>query len=226
MAGLRQRLQLVVLLIVAAVMTTGCNIMSLPYFLMMGSDLKPPPADTALADQGKEIKAVVLAYCNGEMRPEFVGVERDLASALTRSLEKLCKDNKDKVTLIQPGKVQTFKNKNPDWQTMKLDEIGKQLGADKVIYLGIDSLTLYEKGSANQLYHGRAEISVYLAKVNDPDQFPTENHFTCEYPSSRGPISVDDQNAREFYLAFVNYMAKRMSWYFTAHAIDDDITCD
>ena len=150
-------------------------------------------------------------------------MDRDLSGMLTRILQQRCPENDQYLTFIAPGKAQEFKNNHSDWHTMPLRDVGNRLGADYVIYLEVESMSLYERGSANQLYRGRASIAVQLVDMRKKDEDALEKQFTCEYPSARGPIAVDDQNAREFYLAFLNYVAKHLSWYFTAYPPEEGL---
>jgi hypothetical protein len=205
-------------------LTTGCSLSSLPYFLM-GGDPKQLPGEMALLapDKKKPTKVAILVYSGLETHPEFVTADRDLTSMLTRILQQRCPENNQYVTFIPPGKIQEFKTNHSDWHMIPLKELGQRLGADYVIYLEIESLSLYERGSANQLYRGRASIAVNLVNMRKKDDYPLEKHFTCEYPSARGPIAVDDQSAREFYLAFMNYAAKHLSWYFTAYPPEEGL---
>jgi hypothetical protein len=225
MGGTWRTWRLIGLLLLAGILTTGCSLPSLLYFTMTGfKEPKEEPGDLKLASD-KEIKVAIVAHYGLEMRPEFVRVDQDLCSFLARQLQQSCKENRDKVTVIAPRKVQEFKNDHPTWY-LKPEEIGKHLDADKVIFLEIERLSLYEPGSANQLYRGRAAIAVKLLDVRNPDDNRLEKMFTCEYPTSRGPIPVDDKNRTEFYQDFLAHLARHLSWYFTAHPVSDAVSCD
>jgi hypothetical protein len=109
---------------------------------------------------------------------------------------------------------------------MNLEEIGQQFDADYVIYLELHSLTLYEPGSGNTLYHGRADVSVHLVNVHDPESESFKDDPSYEFPVSKGPQPADDMTPRKFRQDFLTYIAKRLSWNFTAHPIQDDIMCE
>jgi hypothetical protein len=227
MARLSQHWRLVGLVILAVILTSGCNLASMIYFL--GTGFQEPmnePGEMKLATGDKEVKVVILIYTGQvQMRPEFITLDRELTNLLTRKLQESCKDNKEKVTFISPLKVQEYKNNNPNW-FLKPQAVGEHFHADKVVYLEIESLSLYENGSYNQIYHGKAAISLKLFDLAKTDEYPIEKSFTGEYPASQRPISVDDKNPHQFYLEFMNYLAKHLSWYFTAHPVSDDIGGD
>lgn len=226
MARPARRWRLVGLVILAGCLTTGCDLPSLAYFLATGfQEPQEDAGDMKLAVRGQEVKVAVLTYCPVQRGPEFIDLDRDLSGLLIRQLQQACKENKEKVTLISHAKVQAYKNRHPNW-FLKVEDAGKQLEVDKVVYLEVQSLSLYEPGPAKQLYRGRANIAVKVFDLHKPDDYQLEKTYSCEYPTARGPIDVDDKKPREFYLEFLAYMAKHLSWYFTAHPVSDDITCD
>jgi hypothetical protein len=221
-----RRLRLAGLLVVAAALAAGCNLSALPYFLS-GAEAKQPPILMKLAsdDKKKEVKVAIFVYSGVSDRPEFMCLERELSGALTRYLKDGCKANEEKVDIIPPGKVQDYKNTHPDWHAESLQELGKHFEADYVIYIEVMSMSLYEQGSAKQLYRGKAELAVTVVNMKTPDDDPIEQPYRCEYPASR-PIMADDQNARQFYTSFLNYVAEHIAWYFTAHPTSEDYRCD
>jgi hypothetical protein len=224
MDGMRQRLCLVGLMTLAVTLTAGCTLSSLPYFLS-GDDPKQMPGEMGFnaPDKKKPAKVAIFVYSGLETRPEFVTVDRDLSAGLIRILQQRCPENHQFVRFIPPSKIEEFKNTHSDWHAMPLKELGKRFDADYVIYLEIESLSLYEKGSSNQLYRGRTSIAVTCVDLRRPDEDPLEKQFPCEYPAARGPIAVDDQNPREFYLAFIKYVCKHLSWYFTAYPPEEGL---
>jgi hypothetical protein len=230
MAGTARRWRLAGWLVLAAILTTGCNIPSLLYFLYPGGDIKQPPELVTLTplEKGKPVKIAVISYSSLPLSAEFATIDRDLAGQLSQQLFQDFKENKQAISIVPTSKTQEFKNDHPGWkQSMGLKEIAQYFKVDYLIYLEIDSMSLYEIGSQKTLYYGRTNITVSVLNSNKPDESPYPKSFNCEYPKSKGPISVDDSTPpRAFYMAFVNYVAKRLSWYFIPHEINQDITCE
>jgi hypothetical protein len=222
----RRRWRLAGLLVLAAALVTGCDLPSLVYFITTG--LKEPMEEAGemkLAEKAKEVKVVILTYAGLDMRPGLMTVGRDLGGQLARQLQNVCRENSEKVIIVSPTRVNEYLANHPNWY-LKPEEVGKHFGADKVIYLEVDKLSLYEPGSANQLFRGRASLSVKLWNLSNPDDIPVEHPFSFEYPSSRGPIPADGQSEREFYQAFLSYLVKHLSWKFTAHPLSEAVGCD
>jgi hypothetical protein len=214
-------------LLLAAAVCTGCNMLSLPFFLMMGMNPKhEPPCRLASADKNKEVKVVILAYSGLQTQTEFLRVDRELTSRLARQLQQGFKENKEKVTLVSARQVEKYKDEHPNWHAKDLVEIGEHFDADYVIDLDIASLTLYEPGSANQLYRGRAAIAVCVVDVHKPDDDPLfKKPYTCEYPKT-GAVPAGDGSGPKFRDTFLDHVAKELSWFFTAHPVDSDLSME
>lgn len=215
-------------LIVAVVLCTGCNMLSLPFFLLSGMDPKHEPQCKLASDKKeKEVRVIILASMGLETRPEFLRVDRELSTELSRQLQKGFKDNKETVTLLSITQVEKYKDEHPNWRSLDPQEIGKYFNADYVVDLEIETMSLYEPGSSNQLFRGRAEIAITVVDVHKPREDPIyRESFTCEYPKARGPIPAGDGTAQQFRSAFIKHVAKQLSWRFTAHPTDEEIACD
>ncbi len=223
MAARWRRWRFAALLVVAAA-GLGCNMLSFPFFILMGMNSKEdPPCKLASKDKEKEVQVVILASTGLETRTEFLRVDRELTNKVALHLNQGFKDNKEKVKLISARKVDQFKDEHPNWKTMDLVKIGDYFEADYVIHLDILSVSMYEPGSANQLFRGRAEIDVRVVDVNDPDADAIfRKVYLTEYPKTRGPIPVGDGSPVQFKQTFLDHVARQLSWYFTAHPYDDE----
>ena len=106
-------------------------------------------------------------------------------------------------------------------------EIGRHFKTDWVIFLDIVDMSLYEKGPGNMLFHGQTEIKVSLFDVKHPEELPHEKYYTGQYPSENfGKIvSATDMSANQFRRNFLDYIAERISWYFTAHFTASEQRC-
>jgi hypothetical protein len=151
----------------AVLFSSGCNLAALCYFLVPGMDSKfEPPYKLAADDKDKEVRVVMLVSTGLETRPEFIRVDRDLSRLVSAQLNDAFKKNKEKVMLVPVSLVERYKDEHPNWRSTPPDEIGKYFNADKVVSLEVDSLSLYEKGSSNMLYHGVAEVSISVVDMS------------------------------------------------------------
>src|SRR5262249_6332060 len=146
---------------------------SLAWFLYPGGDMRQDPELAKLTPQekGKPVKIAVIAYSSGPVSSEFVTAERDLAGQLSQQLFQSFKDDKQAVSVVPGSKIQEFKDDHPGWKrSMGLKEIAQYFKVDYLIYLEIDSLSLYETGSQKTLFYGRTNITVSVLDVNKPDE--------------------------------------------------------
>ncbi len=215
-------------LFLAAALCTGCNLMALPFFLMPGMEPKhEAKCRLASKDKEKEVKAVILATSGLETRPEFLRVDRELSRLMSMQMQEGFKKNKEKVALVPTSQIEKYKDEHPNWRSMDPAEIGKHFEADYVINVEVNSVTLYEQGSANTLFRGRADISLDVVEVHKPVEGPIyREEYTCEYPKVKGPIPVDNSNPAQFRQRFLNVVARELSWRFTSHLVEDDHQCD
>lgn len=195
----------------------GCssNMGALTYFLSAEQPLPAKLKHLASKDRKKEPKVVILTYARpGDVPAEFIHADRQLSELLARNLQELAEGAEEKITVIQPRKVEEFKNANPDWRSMDLATVGQRFEADYVIYLELNSLSMYE-GVGQLLYRGRANLNIQLKEVNKPDDAPLHEAYTCTFPT-RGPeqVSIDVQPIR-FRQAFLTHVARQLSWYFS-----------
>jgi len=200
----------------------------LTYFLL--PETKDPPKLRALTseDPKKTSRVVILTYMPLETRFELVQADRQLSELLARQLKKQYEEDQVKVEIVPPRKVEEYKNAHPTWKERDLAEVGRDFHADYVVYLEVASLSLYERGSANMVYRGRASISVSVVDVSKPDETPEHKDYTCLYPSeTRGGIDWGlDTNEVQFREKFLDYVARELSWYFLPSSTRDHYRYD
>jgi hypothetical protein len=214
----------------ASVLGLGCNVLSLPFFLF-GPEPKVPPEMGPLTSGNKDrkVRVVILTLNQGlETRPELSGFDRELTNKLTKYMLEGFKANDEKVAVVPPSKVDQYKADTPNWRSLDFkDDIGKHFDADYVIVLEIHAISLYQSGSGNTLFRGKANIGVSLINAFDPDGVPEKKEFVKEFPSeNKGEIAVGDMTVTQFKQQFIDYVAKNLSWYFTPHPTSDRYSCE
>lgn len=205
-------------LFLGSLAAAGCDLQTMAYFLSPEYK-EPPEVGSILSKDKKKVNRVaILTYFNPlETRSEVIQIDRELAGVLTRMLQQQCEADDEKIEVVSPRKVEEYKNKHPNWKQTDLPVVGRALNADYLIYLEMNQVSLYDKGSL--LFRGRANIDATLVEVNKPDDEPRQKREHYTYPSeARGGIPVDpDTNLQQFRDQFVMYLAKRLSWCFLPH---------
>jgi hypothetical protein len=173
-----------------AVMTIGCSPLTSIAFLLHKDERMPAeyplkPKENKDGPKKDEVTVAVLVSPQpGAATVEFAGAERELASLMAKMMPEMAKAGKQKVAVVPPSKVDTFKIHNPNWRAMRASEIGKKLGADFVLDITLGAINVYQPGSARHLYEGRVAVSVEVYDTTDPTAEPQHYVHPFAYPKT------------------------------------------
>jgi hypothetical protein len=202
-------------LTLAAVLSFGCSPLTTIAFLLHKDD--KAPAEYPLRPKDKDapkketITVAILTCQQGSVGdPEFARVDQPLARELAKVLPEYSKSTKQKIEVVAPSKVDQFKANNRNWRAMRASEIGKKLGADFVLDITLSAIVVYQPGSANQIYEGRAEVNVDVYDVNDATGEPTHYVHPFLYPKAgfRDATSVPPSR---FKMEYVSQLARELA---------------
>jgi hypothetical protein len=172
----------------AVVLTIGCNPLATIAFLTHKDTPIPAkypfvPKDGPKKEREEVVVALFVSQGTGQSF-EFAGAESTIASEMARKIPEMAKENKQKVVVIPTQLVNKFKMNNPNWKEMHASAWGKKLGADIVLEIHLDKVSLYQPGSSNQLYEGRAEVSVFMYDVAEGAAEPQYYVYPYSYPKT------------------------------------------
>ena len=199
----------------------GCGPNNLAMLLYPFQDDKIE-AKCKLARKDREVTVVVAAKFElPELRAEVGPLDQELAEALSQHIRKSAGENKEKIKIVPPLRVQPHLAKLGDWDHASLIRIGEQLKADYVICLTAANVKLVMPNSFNVFYQGRAEVQVKVfdAKLPLLEAMILNETYNCEYPTSR-PIETEGTSPAAFRARFVNKMAKDLGRWFVAYPKD------
>jgi hypothetical protein len=211
-------------LVGAMLFVCGCNPQSL-YFLFGDTSLQPECE--AFASPKHEIKVVFLTYVDTDMRPEWVRADRDVNELLIRCLKKRYEDNKDRIKVVPPGQVESFKDKNPGWHTMSMKEIGDYFHADYVVSIEMDRMSLYEPNSQGEFFRGMANVRVTVHDTAKPEEGRVfSKDFTFKFPTHSPRTVFETNNPGQFRAEFLSYMVKQIARCFGRFPMEDKYPCE
>lgn len=180
----------------AVVCTIGCNPLTTLAFLTHKDVKVPAEAPLTYKDGPKKDKdeiVVALFVSQGTGQSfEFAGAEATLASEMGKLLPDMAKENKQKLIVVPTKDVNRFKYTNQSWKLMHPSAWGKHLGADFVIDVHLDKMSMFQPGSLNQYYEGRADVSVDVYEV---DAGPGEAKHNYLHPFAYPKTGVRDASA-------------------------------
>ena len=172
----------------AVVLSFGCNPLATLGFLTYKDPIEPAKCPFISKDNPKkdkeEIKVAIFVSPGSGLSFEFAGAENTIASEMARKIPELAKENKLKIAVVPPSKINEFKFKNPTWKNMHASAWGKALGADFVLEIHLDKMSLYQPGSRNQLFEGRAEVSVFMYDVAEGVAEPQHYVYPYSFPKT------------------------------------------
>lgn len=213
MATNRGKLWTAALVLTTLVLGLGCNPLGTIAFIFEPENVIEPKCK--LSEKDKEVKVVILCYHgNLEDRPELMPADRELSNRVVRCLEESYKEHKEKVVIVHPSQVKGYLSRHPDWHTMSRQDIGKHFGADYVINIEINSITLYERGSGNRLFHGQAELTLTAIDVKKPD-----GEGDKYFETMRGEVPIrdaGDMSVTDFRGRLLDNLARNVAQRFAA----------
>jgi hypothetical protein len=213
-------------LIVFLLVTCGCDLVSLPYFLLFGYDNRNPPDCPVFEAPKQEIKVAILTSVGPETRPEFLRFDRDLGEQLAQYLRLQYKETKAKVVLVPANQVENYKDNHPNWQ-LDPAAVGNHFHADYLITIDLDQLSLYEPNSINEWFRGHADASIKVLDVKKIEEGPIfRRELSYSFPT-RGPQHVmDNPNPLQFRADFLAYLIREMSHFFASYTLEQKYACE
>ena len=207
----------------AAVLTVGCSPLTTIGFLLHRNERVPAevplkPKEAADGSKKEEVTVALLVSPQpGSASVEFAGAERELASMMAKMLPEMAKGGKQKVAVVPPSKVDTFKMHNPNWRTIRAAEIGKKLGADFVLDITLGPVSVYQPGSLKNLYQGKTEVSVEVYDVADPVAEPQHYVHPFSYPKT-GFKDATEVPIGQFRMEFLTRLSRELCLKHVEHA--------
>jgi hypothetical protein len=187
-------------LVLLTAAAAGCTVLQSGALLIWGTDM--PAEYDGLS--GKRV-AVVCRMVN-MVDLSNSSTARSLSEAICRRI----KDNNKKVHLVEPQKVaDLLDNKGLDDPV----EIGKQLKADKVVAVDIESFSVRE---GQTLFHGQSIVTVNVYDVASKDVEWHKEPMHVEYPTW-GPTPAQEVGEGEFRNRFIANLADQIGEFFYPH---------
>jgi hypothetical protein len=216
----------------AAVFTLGCSPLSTIAFIFGDDPTKPAEYPLTFKDgpkKGKEVVVAVFISSAPGIGQPFAGSEGKLAYDIAKKLPEMAKLGKtpQKLVVLEPSLVNKFKMDNPTWkQGMHPSEWGRKLHVDFVIDIQLESMSLYQPGSLNQLYEGQADVTVDVYDVDVGPGEPKYNYvLPFKYPHTH-PLAVDNIPQNRFKQDFLEHLAAEISMKHIEHKISSGIADD
>ena len=179
------------LFVVAA---SGCTPGSLGY-LLRDTKAKPEHPLPAVKDK-KEITVLIIGSRsqNLGMDPMFAAIDRQLPGLIARQMMTDTKDEKHPIVVVEQAKLDKWKQTSgADIRTVSPAVVGKQLGADYVIDVTVNSMSVFQPELAREFCKGKASVDVVVFDCSQTDKKLQEyTHNSTQPERSTGAMSPKD----------------------------------
>lgn len=204
-------LMLVAALLLLLFTGAGCQsgLFTLAY-LIRGTEIKPEYAGL------KGSKVVVVCRATSELEFANVTVADELAVALSRLLAQ----NVKRIQIVPSRDVERWTDEN-DWE--EFIEVGKALGAQKVVGIDLDQFSIYQ---GQTVYQGTAIVGIHVYDMEQEgalvyDKAPPQTRWP---PNSVEPVS--NKPAPQFRREFIQVLANEIGRHFYPHDAIHDFARD
>ena len=181
----------VVITAAIAMFIGGCNILEYPLYVLFGNQTKKVKAEyTGFAEKN----TAIMIMAGPDVEFEYPNATTDLALWVGHSIGENVKD----VRFIDQEKIDDFMREDLDWYKLSMAEIGKELGADRVLYLDLIRYTMKEEHSVN-LLRGNIEADVRVYEIGaDSDRAVYQTEVSALFPEHTPlPVSYTHLRAHE-----------------------------
>ena len=164
--------------------------------------------------EAKTVTVAIVPSADSNLGVDFAGVERELAGLLNKKMVDSTKDSKivAPIKVVELSKVEKYLNAHPDWQVNSPGLLGKPLGADYVMDMRVNQISMYDPSFGKEAFAGHATVTVAVYDAADPDR-PIHEYV---HPSDQ-PAKSTTGSAAQYRQWFVDRLATELARRHTPH---------
>lgn len=206
-----------ILALLLLVLTTAPGCQCLNWVLYVFAPPEPQKTVDAEFDGFPKRSVAVLIYADLDVLYEFPYVRTELATSIQNELGQKVKD----VRLVDPGRVVRYQDANLDWESAPIQNVGKALNADYVLYVSLGEYATRELGSTS-LARGRisAQVSVWDSRPEpgaDPCLWRKDN-ISVVWPEDQ-PLGVLAESDYALRMHTQAVFAQKLAKFFYEHKV-------
>jgi len=181
---------------------SGCNFALPIMYLIQG-----PPAINAKFDELRGDKVVVVCDADFPVLINFNSVDSQLAQKLGQHLHDAYPIRK--IDVVSSGEVASWLDEHDDWTVA---EIGKAFDADYVLYVNVESFSVFEEHSST-MYRGRATVAIRVHDMSKDGNVVYDATQESKYPIGQ-PVSIGDIRRPVFEQQYIDRLADEIGRHF------------
>ncbi len=163
---------------------TGCQAIGYGLYSVTPEPVDKIPTEFNKLD-GKKVAVVV--YALPETMLQFPHMQLELSSQVAYQMKLRLKT----VAVVPPQQVADYQGRNLNWDAVPPTQIGKQFGADYVVFVEVLEYSTREP-KAPSLFRGRAKASIVVHDVADPTARWSLTPAGAEYPTGHTKLANAD----------------------------------
>lgn len=183
---------------------TGCQIVIGTLLMLQGRPTTECDYRVKTGDKlaGKDKKIVILCSVPDSARQEYGGLDLDIITEVSRSLEQTG------VRVVDSQRVATWMDTHGiNLHNVPMLQVAEEFKANHVMLIHFSQFTFRENNSPN-MFRGRAHANISVTRIEDEKgetKFPKKVYttvITSTYPSNQ-PLPANDREASTFRLEYV-----------------------
>lgn len=203
---------LVVLCGVALSCAVGCQAIGYGLYQVMPEPVDKIPAEFNKLD-GKKVAIVV--WAQPETLLQFPHMRLELASQVTYQMKQRLKTTQT----VPAEQVATYQDRNLNWDAVPPPQIGKQFGADYVLFIELLEYSTREPKTPG-LFRGRAKASIVVHDAADPTARWSLTPASAEYPMGHTKLANADDMA--IHRQLLEILGSQITTKFYEHEVPKD----
>lgn len=200
---LRRRAACVALALALLVPVSGCQIVIGTLLMLRGRDMTECEYRKQAQEKlsGKDKKVVILCSVPDSAREEYGGLDIDIITHVSRSLESTG------VRVADSQRVATWMDSyGVSLTNVPLVEVAEKFKANRVMLIHFEQFSFREENSPG-MFRGRARGNISVTRIDDEKGVKTTRRvfttvITSNYPTNQ-PISATEREASTFRLEYV-----------------------
>ncbi len=140
-----------------------------------------------------------------------------LLGQLTVTIAERLKQNCGATGYVPGDRVLQFQYQNPRWSAMTLEELSKELGVDRLVFVDVQEFRLTDPGN-QYLWAGVASGNVGVVEADGmiKDNFGFQQRVSVAYPDKTG-FGPEQLSGADVELVLAKRLVDRTSWLFYTH---------
>jgi hypothetical protein len=192
----------------------GCNTTALMMLTEKDGGKRRPEFPFPAKGDAKTVTVAIIPSADSNLGVDFAGVERELATLLNKKLVEATKDQRmvAPIKVVELRDVEKYTNAHPDWQVNSPGLLGKPLGADYVVDMRVNRISMYDPSFGREAYVGQATVTVAVYDAADPDR----PMYEYVHPSHQ-PAKDTSSSSIQYRQWFVDRLATELCRRHTPH---------